>query len=143
MKYSQTTGGFYDPAINPFIPADAVEVTQAQYYALMIAQANGKEISHDADGFPIAVDPDAPETSVPLSVTPRQAKLALLSAGMLDDVEAAINAIADPTKKRIAQIEWEFAQEVRRDWPLLNEVAEGMGMTDAQLDELFTLAATL
>lgn len=80
---------------------------------------------------------------VPASVTPRQAKLALLSAGLLDAVEAAIEAIADASTKRVAQIEWEYAQEVRRDCPQLNAVAAQMGMTDAQLDELFTLAATL
>ena len=85
----------------------------------------------------------AATAAVPVSVTPRQAKLALLSAGLLDAVEAAIEAIADPATKRVAQIEWEYAQEVRRDWPLLNQVAAGMGMTDAQIDDLFNLAATL
>ena len=85
----------------------------------------------------------ATPAAVPVSVTPRQAKLALLSAGLLDAVEAAIEAIADPATKRVAQIEWEYAQEVRRDWPLLNQVAAGMGMTDAQIDDLFNLAATL
>lgn len=80
---------------------------------------------------------------IPQVVTPRQAKIALLQAGLLDDVEAGIEAIADPATKRLAQIEWEYAHEVRRDWPLLNQIAAGMGITDAQLDELFRVAARI
>lgn len=140
-KYSKSTRGFYDPAINPDIPSDAVTVSDEDYAALIAAQAEGMEIVPDDDGCPVAQTVTA--VIVPVSVTPRQAKLALLSAGLLDDVEAAIEAIADATTKRVAQIEWEYAQEVRRDWPLLNAVAAQMGMTDAQIDELFTLAATL
>lgn len=86
---------------------------------------------------------DQPSLSIPISVTPRQAKLALLSAGLLDDVEAAIDAITDPATKRVAQIEWEYAQEIRRDWPFLVQLATAMGMTSTDLDELFTQAALL
>lgn len=78
-----------------------------------------------------------------MTVTPRQAKLALLSVGLLDDVEAAIASIPDPALKRTAQIEWEYAQEIKRGWPLLVQVADAMGMTSADLDELFTQAALL
>lgn len=80
---------------------------------------------------------------VPVVVTPRQAKLALLSVGLLDNAEAAIDAIADPATKRVAQIEWEYAHEFRRDWPLLISLAYSMGMTDAELDELFRQAAVM
>lgn len=90
------------------------------------------------------VEPYAPPPAPTVtSVTPRQAKLALLSAGLLDDVEAAIDAIADPATKRAAQIEWEYAQEIKRDWPLLVQLATSMGMTESDLDELFTQAALL
>lgn len=93
----------------------------------------------DGESFvtPATADP------VPEVVTPRQAKIALLQAGLLDDVEAGIEAIADPAIKRLAQIEWEYAQEVRRDWPLLNQLAADMGMTDEQLDELFRAAVII
>lgn len=80
---------------------------------------------------------------VPEVITPRQAKIALLQAGLLDDVEAAVAAIPDETTRRIAQVEWEYAQEVRRDWPLLVQVAAQMGLTDAQVDELFRAGARL
>ena len=84
---------------------------------------------------PVIVDP------VPESVTRRQAKVALLQAGLLDEVESGIEAITDPVTKRIAKLDWSEAQEFRRDWPLLNQLAVGMGITDGQLDELFRAAA--
>lgn len=75
---------------------------------------------------------------VPQAITIRQAKLALLSAGLLDDVDAAI-AQAD----RTTQIEWEYATEVHRNWPTLRSVQGAVGLTDEQVDELFIRAASL
>lgn len=71
-------------------------------------------------------------------LTARQARLVLLQNGLLDDVEAAV-AAAD----RAAQLEWEYATEIKRDWPTLVAMAAALGMTDAQLDALFTAGAAL
>lgn len=60
MLFSKYSGGFYDPAINHEIPADAVEVGQEEHASLMMAQAAGKSIVADADGRPIAIDPSPP-----------------------------------------------------------------------------------
>jgi hypothetical protein len=79
----------------------------------------------------------APE--VPACVTKRQAKLALLAAGLLEQVERAILA----SDSEAAKIEWEAAQEFRRDWPTLKALQTGLGLDDKQIDELFILAATL
>jgi hypothetical protein len=76
--------------------------------------------------------------AVPGSVSPRQARLALLRAGLLDQVEMAIKA---GTKQ--AQIEWEFGLEVRRDHEWLAAVAGQLGLSDAQVDDLFRAAAAL
>lgn len=76
--------------------------------------------------------------SVPQVITIRQAKLALLQAGLFDDVEGAI---AQAT--RTVQIEWESATEFRRDWPALLAMQPALGLTDEQIDDLFRLAATL
>lgn len=73
-----------------------------------------------------------------LAITPRQARLALQQAGLLDAVTAWI-ASADAT----TQIEWEFALEVRRDWLPILACATALGLTEAQVDDLFILAATL
>ena len=61
MYYSKSTGGFYDAAIHgDNIPADAVEITAEQHAALMQAQAAGKQIVADENGYPIAIDPPLP-----------------------------------------------------------------------------------
>lgn len=70
--------------------------------------------------------------TVPQVITIRQAKLALLKAGILDDVDAAV-ANAD----RATQIEWEYATEVRRDWPTLAVVQGIMFLADEAVDKLF------
>jgi hypothetical protein len=75
---------------------------------------------------------------VPQVVSPRQMKLAMLGAGMLDDVEAFV-AAAD----RAVQITWENAVEWRRDDAMVNGMGAAFGLTSPQVDDLFTAAATL
>ena len=91
----------------------------------------------------IKIDPEKLKPPVPQSVTMRQARLALLGAGLLDDVDAAIAAIPDPTQRRAAEIEWEYAQTVDRTSAFTQQLAAGLGLTEQQLDSLFTQAAAL
>lgn len=84
----------------------------------------------------------APPPVVPDSVSMRQARLALLGAGLLSQVDAAIASLPSP-QKEAAAIEWEYAQEVQRHNGLVPAMAQALGMTDAQLDALFMQAATL
>lgn len=84
----------------------------------------------------------APPTPVPAAVTMRQARLVLLGAGLLDDVEAAINALPSP-QKEAAKIEWEYSQEVQRHNGFVSVLAPLLGLDEAQLDALFQQAATL
>ena len=79
---------------------------------------------------------------VPQQVTMRQARLALLSAGLLDDVEAAIAALPSP-QKEAAKIEWEYSQEVQRHNGFVSVLSPLLGMTDEQLDDLFVQGAKL
>lgn len=78
--------------------------------------------------------------SVPAVVTMRQARLALLKAGLLDEIDAAMTS---DKMDRAIKIEWEFASEVRRDWAAIGLIKQMFSMTDEQLDGLFVLAATL
>ena len=75
---------------------------------------------------------------VPQQVTMRQARLALLSAGLLDDVEMVIAAAG-----RAAQLEWEYAAVVDRSNPAVAIVQQQKALTDAQIDDLFREAAKL
>jgi hypothetical protein len=67
-----------------------------------------------------------------------QAKAALHLAGLLDTIEAVV-ASADP----VAQIAWADAAEFRRNSPTIADLAAGAGLTDAQIDDLFRVAATI
>lgn len=67
-----------------------------------------------------------------------QAKAALLGAGMLASVEAVIDA-SDP----VAQLAWTDAVEFRRTSPTIALLAGAIGLTDAQLDDLFRAASLI
>ena len=75
---------------------------------------------------------------VPQQVTMRQARLALLSAGLLDDVEMVIAAAG-----REAQLEWEYAAVVDRSNPAVAAVQQQQALTDTYIDDLFREAAKL
>lgn len=67
-----------------------------------------------------------------------QARAALLAAGLLPQVEAAV-AAADP----VTQMAWADAIEFRRNSPTIAALASAIGLTDTQLDDLFTAAAQI
>lgn len=81
--------------------------------------------------------------TIPTSVTMRQARLALLSAGLLSQVDAALAAIADPVQRQAAQIDWEYAATVDRGSPLVSNLAASLNLDSAALDTLFTAAGAL
>lgn len=76
------------------------------------------------------------------TVSMRQARLALLRAGKLADVDAAIAALPSPSKEA-AQIEWEYATEVKRTSKLVQSLTPALNLSEAEMDDLFKLAATL
>lgn len=84
----------------------------------------------------------APAPVIPVSVSMRQARLALLGAGLLPQVDAAIAGLPSP-QKEAAQIEWEYSQEVHRDKALVQALTPMLGLDDATLDSLFLTASKL
>ena len=103
-----------------------------------------------AEDFPQAPKPEFPEW-VPLPQEPskvrlvsmRQARLALLQAGLLTQVETAIAAIGDAGQRAAVQIEWEYATEVNRSHPWVQTLGAALGLSAEDLDALFEQAATL
>jgi chromosome segregation ATPase len=79
---------------------------------------------------------------VPQTVTMRQARLALLGAGKLALVDAAIDSMPEP-QKSAARIEWEYSNEVQRHNSFVSALGPALGMTSAQIDQLFIAAAKL
>lgn len=78
---------------------------------------------------------------IPASVTRRQARQALLLAGLLDQVQPAIDVIPDPVQRGLLQIEWDDAQDFERNsWAVLM-IGAALGLDDDGLDQLFIQAA--
>lgn len=91
----------------------------------------------------IVYTPDPPSLPVvPSAVTMRQARLALLDAGLLTSVNNAVAAMTG-TAGEAARIEWEYAMDVVRTSPLVVNLSAALGLTSEQLDSLFTVAAAL
>ena len=111
---------------------EALATAQADHVAELAAK--DAEIARLTALIPAPVIVDG----VPQTVTMRQARLALLSAGLLDLVTEAVAGAG-----QAAQIEWEYASDVGRNATLIQTLAGVMGLTDEQLDGLFVLAATL
>ena len=83
-----------------------------------------------------------PPPPIITSVTMRQARLALHQQGLLTQVNNAVASMPGELGDK-ARIEWEFSNAVKRDRPLVQVVAASLGLTSQQIDDLFTLAATL
>lgn len=96
----------------------------------------------DDDGVPVAVFEDIPPAPPPSVVSMRQARLALLGAGLLPQVEAAFDQMDEPERSAVI-IEWEYATELRRDHPLVASLAAALGLTEQQVDDLFIAASQI
>ncbi|MDM8181250.1 hypothetical protein [Marinobacter salarius] len=95
---------------------------------------------HSASDGDLILTPPKPRP--PSRVTMRQARLALSAAGVLPQVDAAINALDEP-QRTVARIEWDYSQEVERNRELVQLLGPALGLSDDQLDDLFREAATL
>jgi hypothetical protein len=71
-------------------------------------------------------------------LTMRQARLQMLAMGVLSQVEAAVAQAGDA-----AQIEWEYAMTVERDYPLFLAIKGMLGFTDEQEETFFSEGAKL
>ena len=94
------------------------------------------------DGSDFAPPPAPPTPAVVPTISKRQARRALLAAGLLDDVEDALDLLPEPQRGAV-RIDYEDATEWRRDWPALVAMQAALGWTDAQVDDLFAAAAAL
>jgi hypothetical protein len=139
MFYSKQTGGFYSREIHgDNIPSDSVEITPAEYAALLAGQANGQQIQAAENGFPVLVAP--PPEPIPAAVcSPWQIRKALNNQGIRQDVEDAVAASDDQELKD----GWEFATEFRSDDPFVLTMGAALGKTEEKTRQLIEYASTL
>jgi hypothetical protein len=131
------------------VPNPELKATVADYARFLLQNAGTSyraELAADTHANPSPAP--APAPSVIQSVTMRQAQLALLGAGLLDDVEAAIQGMPETTpaevaQKKAAKITWDKSSEVKRDNWLIAAMAGPLHLTPQMVDNLFAVAATL
>jgi hypothetical protein len=89
-------------------------------------------------------EPEPEPVYVPQSVSPSQFRAALNQVevdgteDLRSDVEAVVAAADRDTQDR-----WEYATEIRRDFPMLIVLADLLGLSTLQVDDLFIHAAQL
>lgn len=79
---------------------------------------------------------------VPEEVLNYQARQALILAGLIDDVEAALDAMPEP-QRALARNAWERRPTIRRNSELTQALASSLGLSAEQVNSLFIQAATL
>jgi hypothetical protein len=122
---------------------DATALFPAKQMLLEVTDYTGTDPQADFGGMQYveasnSIIASPPRPTPVASVTPRQARLALLAAGLLDQATAAVTAAGGATL-----ITWEYATEFLRSDPLIISIGSSLNLTSAQIDALFAQAATL
>lgn len=138
MKKITTSAGLYGPFLFVEVMQDRYRCDGADLPFTVVGQGTVEDAA--PEDFPATNFPALPV--VPASITPRQARLALLDAGMLTSVDAALASLPEP-QKTSAQIEWEYATSVERNSPLVESLGSALGLTSTQIDGLFIQASKL
>ncbi len=128
----------------------------ASYSNARWADAEHRNVLVDIDGKPWSVpvthrfyadmtvqgveiaDYVTPAPEVPHEITAYQARIALLDAGLLDDIDAQMSSLEVAPAAKIA---WEYATVWLRDSVFIAELAPALGLSGAQIDALFIAAA--
>ena len=104
------------------LPSDCVEITDAEAASIREAQLA-----------------DVP-VPVPQEVTRFQARAALYQSGLLEAVEAEI---AKPETAMMLKLAWQDAQTFKRESQFVAGMAQALGLSAQQLDDLFTAASAI
>ena len=111
------------PNIRKIYKSPTKEIIEASWQAFV---ASGQELEVIDDPMP---------TPVIRTINMRRLRLALLQMNLLDDIDAAIL-----TQSREAQIEWEYATEVKTNHPLVVALANAMSL---DVNAIFDLGESL
>lgn len=114
----------------------------------LVAPPTGEFVQWQNGGWVVldakpAVPTPADAQHTPASVTRAQGKVALIHAQLWPQVSAFVDAIADPTERALVEVALYDTVTWQRTSPFLNTMADALGLTQAQLDELFIAAAQI
>jgi hypothetical protein len=81
---------------------------------------------------------------VPENISARQVRLWLIDNDIsLSSVEAAIDTIVNEKLREKTRVEWEYAPYIERNHPLIESLAQYLGLSPEQIDEGFIIASQL
>lgn len=81
---------------------------------------------------------------VPETISARQVRLWLIDNDIsLTSVEAAIDTIVNEKLREKTRVEWEYAPYIERNHPLIESLAQYLGLSSAQIDQGFIDASQL
>ena len=95
-----------------------------------------------ADGFELVPAPPPPPPPVPGEIANWRAKAVLELAGLLVGVETALDAMPEPART-VALAAWNGGAALARNGPTVLALAPALGLTDAQVDDMFRQADAL
>lgn len=123
---------------NPAIPETAIAISQ-EVYDDFLANQGRRKWDAEAKTF-VAFEPPPPPEPPMAPLSARQFRLGLHANGLLSSVQGSIDALDEPDKTA-AQIEWEYATQIERDHPLVQNLSAQLGLTDEQIDAMWRAAA--
>lgn len=127
--------------INNGIVVNTIEVESLDVLPGLVTAQGNEGIGWSYDGSSFTPPAPTPEP-IPKEVTMRQARLALLDAGLLSSVQTAINSLQEPAKTK-AQIEWDYSNALQRDNSFVSVLGAALGLNETALDNLFIAASKL
>lgn len=113
------------------LKAGAIVPVANELYADVEAWLAEGNVLAEFSGYP-EIPPQ--EIEVPERVSRMQAEMKLHRAGLLGQVDMIMQ---DPATDPEIVIAWQAATEVRRNSPTVAQLASRLGLTDAELDDLF------
>ena len=113
----------------------------AETEMLVTAQTIDTATKTVTNGWTVTTKPEP--ISLPVAVSMRSLRLALIDAGLYQSVVAAINGIPDATERLKAQIWWTTSMTVYRNNPYVISIGSALGKSDDKIDQIFAAAKLL
>lgn len=121
----------YDPATQRLEAGDVVSVGES-----FVQQWNVVNLTNEEQADRLN------ELRQEMKVTRLAARLALIDNGLWDSIPAVIDAIPDATQKAVSLAYFEDAQNWERLDATVIALGAALGLSESQIDDLFTLAAS-
>ena len=113
----------------------------AETEMLVSAQTVDTTTQTVTNGWTVTTKPDP--ISLPVAVSMRSLRLALIDAGLYQATTAAINGIPNAEQRLKAQVWWSSSPIVYRDNAYVTAIGTAVGKTAQEIDQLFLSAKTL